>query len=397
VHKSTGRRSPRSAVVLAASSVTTSALPLAFTSGLVVQIRADLDLGLDLYGLLAAGYFFATASTSRLLGPSVERLGAGRSIRLAAFTTTVALVILGSATGPILLGAGLVVGGIANSFAHPAANRLLSKLVPPQQQGLAFGIKQASIPAATLVGGLAVPLVGLTIGWRWAFALGISATIAILVTPIAPAIAARPRLRDIAPSFRPERQDPAARSLRRTLLPLAVGGAFGAASSAPLKTFLVDAGVETGLHEATAGLLLATASAAGILARVLAGAAADRSVRVEPAQMITGMLIIGASGLVGLSIGTPLLFVAGALVGYAAGWSWNGLLHFAAVSRGAAAPATATSTVQTGLSFGAGVGPLLLGIIVANFGYPAGWLSMAALMLTAAAIIGSWARRTKAG
>ena len=30
-------------------------------------------------------------------------------------------------------------------------------------------MKQAAIPAATLLSGLAVPLVGTTIGWRWAF------------------------------------------------------------------------------------------------------------------------------------------------------------------------------------------------------------------------------------
>ena len=395
MHKSAGPRSPHSAVVLASSSVTSSALPLAFMSGLVVQIRAELDLGLDLYGLLVAGYFFATASTSRLLGPTVERLGAGRSIRLAAFTTTLALILLGTATDPFQLGAGLIVAGIANSFAHPAANRLLSKLVPRDRQGLAFGIKQASIPAATLLGGLAVPIVGLTIGWRWAFAGGSLATAAILLTPIAPAITPRPRVRDVAPRRRSGRQDPASRRLRRALLPLAIGGAFGAASSAPLKTFLVDSGVETGLQEATAGLLLATASATGILARVVAGAAADRSVRAEPARIITAMLAIGASGLLGLAIGTPLLFVTGALIGYGAGWSWNGLLHFVAVSRGAAAPATATSTVQTGLSFGAGAGPLLLGVVVAHFGYAVGWLVMAALMLVAAAIIGLWARRSE--
>ena len=57
-------------------------------------------------------------------------------------------------------------------LAQPAANLLLARAVPADRQGLAFGIKQSAIPAAAMLGGLAVPSIALTWGWRWAFAAG---------------------------------------------------------------------------------------------------------------------------------------------------------------------------------------------------------------------------------
>ena len=63
-------------------------------------------------------------------------------------------------------------GGLGNAISHPATHLLLAREVSQNRQGLAFGIKQAAIPAATLIAGLAVPLVATTVGWRWAFAGG---------------------------------------------------------------------------------------------------------------------------------------------------------------------------------------------------------------------------------
>ena len=56
---------------------------------------------------------------------------------------------------------------------------------PPSRLGLSFGIKQAAIPIATLLAGVAVPTVALTVGWRWAYLIG--AGLALLALLIAPA------------------------------------------------------------------------------------------------------------------------------------------------------------------------------------------------------------------
>ena len=52
-----------------------------------------------------------------------------------------------------------------------ASNTSLSRQVPAGRQGLSFGVKQAAIPVSTLLAGAAVPVVALTVGWRWAFVL----------------------------------------------------------------------------------------------------------------------------------------------------------------------------------------------------------------------------------
>ena len=59
-----------------------------------------------------------------------------------------------------------------------------------RRQGLALGIQKSGIPTASLLGGLAVPAVGLTIGWSWAFVLG--GLLAFAVSLGVPAIAAAP-------------------------------------------------------------------------------------------------------------------------------------------------------------------------------------------------------------
>jgi hypothetical protein len=65
-----------------------------------------------------------------------------------------------------LLAADFVISAI-----EPACNWLLVRSVPTGQQGLAFGMKQAANPLAASLSGLAVPVLGMTVGWRWAFAL----------------------------------------------------------------------------------------------------------------------------------------------------------------------------------------------------------------------------------
>jgi 4-diphosphocytidyl-2-C-methyl-D-erythritol kinase len=49
---------------------------------------------------------------------------------------------------------------------------LLARRVEVARRATAFAVKQSAIPAAMLLGGLAVPALALTVGWRWAFAGG---------------------------------------------------------------------------------------------------------------------------------------------------------------------------------------------------------------------------------
>ena len=76
-----------------------------------------------------------------------------------------------------MLGAALLVGGLGNAIGQPAGNALVAAQVRPERFGLGFAIKQSGIPLATLLGGLAVPLIALTIGWRFAYVLAAGAAV----------------------------------------------------------------------------------------------------------------------------------------------------------------------------------------------------------------------------
>ena len=120
------------------------------------------------------------------MGRVVERIGAHRAMRVSATGSAAALLgVALFAESWAGLVACLVLGGLANAVAHPATHLSLARKVPANRQGFSFGIKQAAIPAATLLAGLAVPIIAVTFGWRWAFAGG--AALALLLSFIGPA------------------------------------------------------------------------------------------------------------------------------------------------------------------------------------------------------------------
>jgi len=79
------------------------------------------------------------------------------------------------------------VGGLARGAGQPASNALIATAVAPGRRGLAYGAKQAAIPAGVLLGGLAVPVFGVTVGWRWAYVA--AAVVAVVVAVVLPSTA----------------------------------------------------------------------------------------------------------------------------------------------------------------------------------------------------------------
>lgn len=372
-------RSASSWLVLQAVSVTImGVLPPFLVGALAVQLRADLGIGLGALGLATAALFAVSGSLSRAFGALVQRVGSGRGMAVAALLSSASLAGVGLAWSYPVLVAALVVGGIGNAFAQPAANMRISELVPGRSLGLAFGIKQSSIPAATLLGGLAVPGIALLIGWRWA--PGVAALVALGVA--AWASRASPVEARGDGTEEPDRGLP-----RGGLLVLTIGAGLGAAAATSLGVFLVDSGVAAGLSHAHAGLLFAAASLLGLGNRIGIGWLADRRPRQSHYLVIATLLTCGACGYGLLSFGAPLVFVLGALLGYGAGWAWTGLFHFAVVKDNRLSAASATGFVQTGLSLGAAGGPLTFGAIAELTSYRTAWLATAALSLAGALAI----------
>ncbi|NLU80223.1 MFS transporter [Micromonospora sp. HNM0581] len=350
-------------------------LPVFLVGGLAVQMREELGFSPAGLGLVVAVYFGVGALASVPSGALVERWGATVVARAGIAVSAVALlaVAVAARSYPTLVGL-LAVAGIANALGQLSSNTLLARHVPPRRQGLSFGVKQAAIPVSTLLAGVAVPTLALTVGWRWAFVAAAVAAVAAL--PAVPAQGAGP----------PHRRTARTGGATPGLVLVGVAATLAAGAANALGTFVVDASVDRGLDPGNAGLTLTLGSAVCVAARIGIGWLADRRTGGH-VTVIAGLLVTGAVGLSLLAAAGPGPLIIGVVLGFGLGWSWPGLMNFAVVQLHPQAPAAATSITQTGVYAGGCVGPLALGPLAAAAGYPAMWLAASAAMLVAAALM----------
>lgn len=376
------RASTTRATVQAVAVSVLGVLPAFLVGALAVQIRADLEVGLGLFGFAAATLFAVSGSCARPGGRLVQRLGSRKGTALAASLAIVSLVAVAFAQSPVWLMAALAIGGLGNAVAQPSANLGISEIVTDKHLGLAFGIKQSAIPAATLLGGMAVPGIALVFGWRWAAAAAVALAVLILIGSVASGHDARGGERPPGADSNSDKGLP-----RGGLVVLTLGGFLGSAAATPTGVFLVDSAVAAGTAPATAGLLFAACSVLGLLVRVGFGWLADRHPDRSRYLFIANLLTGGAVGYLLLATGGGALFVAGSMLAYGLGWAWTGLFHFAIIRDNRASAASVTGFVQTGLSLGAASGPLVFGIVAQTFSYTAAWSTTAVLSLVAALTI----------
>lgn len=338
-------------------------LPVFMTGALAVQIGRDIDLGATRLGLASGAFFGAAATASAVMGRVAERVGPGRAMRAAALSSAGLQGVLALAPDYTWMLLALLVAGLANSLAQVGANLLLAKGIHPARQGWALAVKQAGMPGATLLGGLAVPAIAVTVGWRWAFAAGaLAAVVAAAAVPVG--------------AVEPGGRRRAGRRVDVPIGPLVILAAavgFASAANGTLATFVVSAGVEAGLEESVAGLVLTLGSAAGITMRLVVGARADRR-GGRHLPVVSILLASGALGYVLLAPGLVPTHLLGALVAFGSGWAWPGLFNLAVVRLNPSAPAAATGITQTGVYAGALTGPILFGVVVDAAGYGLAWL-----------------------
>lgn len=359
-------------------------LPAFLPGALAVSIRAELGFGPSMLGLFIAWFFLSTAGLSTLLGRLVERLGIRASLVAGSLLSASGLAGVAVAQSTPWLLVAMTAGGAANAISQPAVNASLSRRIPAGNLGLAIGVKQAAIPSATLVAGLAVPTLGVLLGWRGTFLVA-------AVVAVGAALGAR-RITDRTGA------GVVRRKLRTRDLPelpslviLGLAGALGAAAATSLGAFFVDSAVEGGMAEGAAGLFFSLASMVGIAARVLLGWHADRRPHGSPYGRIAFLFAVGVPGFLLLATGVPALYVIGGLLAYGGGWAWTGLFHFAAVSQNPTMPAAATGVIQAGNSLGAGLGPVLLGWIAESNSYSTAW-TVAAVLGGCAAVLTLYGR-----
>ncbi|MDY7100825.1 MAG: MFS transporter [Actinomycetota bacterium] len=376
---------------------TASAMPAFLTGAVAVQLGSDIGLDDRTLGLCIGGFFTSAALGSALLGRVAERLGGTAAMRIGlVLTMTTGALLAVVVRSPVVLGLLLVVAGASNALTQPAANLLLVERLPPHRMGIAFAVKQAGMPMASLIGGVLVPAVAVTVGWRWTYVVAaIVAVTALLVLPRGTIDRAgtgvRLRRRNEGPGAgagsdrgpRPERKRP---DLPTTLLVgYAMVGALGAGAASMLTSFLVTAAEASGVAAGPAGLLLTVGSAVGIGSRLVHGRLADGP-KLLPIRRVIVLLSLGAVGFGVFALDEPAAYLGGLVLVFGAGWAWPGLFNLSVVRNNPSAPASATGISQTGVYIGAALGPVAGGVVAAAWGYSALWLVAAGALAIAAAL-----------
>jgi len=361
-------------VVIAVAAV----LPVFLASALAVQIRGDLRFGTAAFGGIVAAYFFVSSAGAVIMGAFTQKIGPARGMSLACSMSAMAMLLAGLSRSWIELASALALAGLANAIAQPASNMLLSVSIPTHRLGLAFGIKQSCVPGAALISGLTVPTVALVLGWRGTAILAAVITAGYAGWLWCNSAGRTPTQRHGRGTLR-ESEAPIS-----SLLFLTVGGFLGAAAGTSIGAFLPIAAVESGFSPSTAGWLYAAMAAGAIGSRIVLGWSVDRAPHVSRFGVIAALLGIGALGCLLLVTDNRALFVLGGSLGFVAGWGWTGVYHYTIVTWYRKAAAAATGYVQTGLSLGAGAGPLSFGMVAERYGYAMAWLCTAGVTSMAA-------------
>ena len=363
----------------AAALSTLGAVPAFLLGAQFVLVEEDLALDERHLGIAVGVFFAAAALASHPAGSMADRLGHRASTLVAgALSFIAALIVAVVARGTTGLLVGLGLAGVANAALQMTANASLARSIPRHRQGIAFGIKQSAVPLAILMGGLAVPAVGLAVGWRWTY--GVLALCAALVMLLAMRSGSSVSTTPSTMALDSDRAPRGALVLTAVATTLANGAANSLGAFLPAWTYSL------GVSAGTSGLFLALCAAVCVAARILSGAAGDRrSGRNIP--WVAVQMTIGAIGFVLLAQGDVPLVVLGALIAFGFGWAWPGLLIFAVVRVGRDRPARASSAVQAGGFAGGAAGPPLFGWLIVTTSYETGWLVAASLLLAAAALL----------
>jgi predicted MFS family arabinose efflux permease len=370
--------------VLAGSlALTVTVVPAFLTGALSGRIGDDLGFGAGAAGSAVAAFFVGAGAFAVPMGRLTERIGPTRALRAGVTASAASALLIATLVSSWWQLAGvLVLAGATVGLVDTGAARAFGDAVPGGRHGLAFGAKEASVPGASLVAGLSIPMLVDRVGWRWSFALG-----AVLVPVVWAAV---PRLDD---ARAPARQAHERRRMPAALVVFATGVALGCGAATAAGTLLVPAIESRGWREDHAGMLLAVASIAAISVRLAAGLRGDRQ-PTATWSMLAALLAGGAAGallLAGSSHGAAGAVGAVAVIGL--GWGWTGLAFQTAVRVATDRPAAAASVVLAGLSVGGAAGPAAFAAIASAASYDAAWLAAAAAMVLGAAAIAA-SRRT---
>jgi MFS family permease len=412
------RRQTARTTLAASAALAATVVPVFLAGALSGPIGEELGFGPAAAGLAITGFFVAAGVAAVPMARLTSRLGVRVAMRAGIAVSGAGCLLLATAARSWWhLAVLLVLVGSVVGLVDTAAAGAFAGTIRRARQGLAFGVKEASVPIASMIAGVSVPLAAAWWGWRAAFAtVALLFPLAWLLVPADRTVPSEdggeegpPVTGGTPPPSTAGAADTGpvtvtdtlagageAEAAARSLAPvraLAVGIAAGAGAANAAATLLVPTATAGGLSGSAAGVLLAVASVASVAVRVGAGWAADRAA-LSPVTWVTGALALGAAGTAILAVGVhPVTVTAGAMLTLGAGWGWTGLAFLAAIRLAPTVPARAAGTVLTGLAIGGALGPSAFAALAASSGAPTAWSAASIAFVVGAAVTALAGRR----
>ncbi len=380
-------RTPLGVLAVAVSATILVTLPSCLIGALGLAIRTDLQFTAAELGI-AVGMFFLTSSIASLLSGRLaltERVGVRPMMFAGVLASAGAMAFIAwLADGWTDVLVALAVSGLANGVVQPGVNLAIARRIPRERMGLALGVKQAAIPAATLLAGVAVGMLAVLGDWRVAWWIGAAATVVFLVAALIVAPKESVGFARGGGEAGPGRR--AGLRLDASLLRVTIASILASMGANALRVFFVESAVSQGESFATAGLLLAVASIVAIGTRLVSGYRSDRIAR-HPYATASFLMLAGSGGyaLMGVANGFWALLVA-AILGISAGWGWASLVQLGAMRAHLDAASAASSYVHFGGLFGNLLGPIAFGLLL-TAGYTLAWSVLAVLSAVGAGLL----------
>ena len=225
-------------------------------------------------------------------------------------------LILGTAVAYVMLLAGALAGAFSQASANPATNKLIVEDVPAGERGVITGVKQSGVQVGIFFGGVTVPTVAITVGWRGAY----------LVVAVVPLIFAAMTVWVVPAATRPSVEH---RTWSRDPLPAAIwwlaGFGFLMGFSAAV-TYLVPLFAEEtlGFSPVAGGIAAAVIVFVAVPGRILWSRFAERSGAFRGSLGAMAVLSIAAACLFYASgvVAVWLLWPAAVLIAVGSS-SWN--------------------------------------------------------------------------
>ncbi|WP_371181067.1 MFS transporter [Xanthomonas sacchari] len=264
--------------------------------GLLLQVAADLRVGVPAAGLLISGYALGVFLGAPLLTVASRRWPRKRVLLALMLVFTAGNLACALAPSYAALMAARVVTSLAHGTFFGVGAVVATTLVPPQRKASAISTMFTGLTVATLLGVPAGAWLGMHDGWRatfWAVA-GIGALATVVIAALVPADRAAPTAVPLREELRAVGRAPVLLGLATTVLGYA--GVFAVYTYVqPLLTQV------TGVSESAVSPLLLVFGVGMIVGNVLGGRLADR----RPRQALPLSLGVLAVVLAALSLALP--------------------------------------------------------------------------------------------